>query len=398
MRALLLMIGAALVLNACGSSANLKPPRELQPLAEPEVRIESLWSTQAGRGVGDQFLQLPVRHHEQTGYAADYQGYIKAFELATGKRIWERQTGLELATGAVYYNGHLYFGTRQGEVVALSADDGEIIWRVEVSSEVIARPAVADGTVVARTNDGKLFALEAATGLRRWVYDRSVPSLTLRGNSAPVIANDLVIAGSDNGRLSALVLSNGSVFWETAISYPSGKTELERMVDIDAEPVVVGDVVYAVSYQGRLAAVDISSGRIVWARDMSSYTGMAVDDYRIYLSDSKGQVLALNRRNGATLWRQDKLLRRGVTRPQLDGPYLVVADYDGYLHWLLRESGELAGRARINAGFYLMTDEYDDYDPAFRKENNILTRPLVAGERVIAVDRKGYLAAFGRAE
>lgn len=398
MRHLLAPILIALLASACGNSANLKPPRELQPLAEPDVRIESLWSGQAGRGVGDQFLHLPVRHHDQTGYAADYQGYVKAFELDTGKLKWERQTELELATGAVYDNGRLYFGTRQGEVVALSAEDGEIVWRAEVSSEVIARPAVADGTVVARTNDGKLFALEAANGLRRWVYDRSVPALTLRGNSAPVIANDLVIAGSDNGRLSALVLSNGSVFWETAISYPSGKTELERMVDIDADPVVVGDVVYAVSHQGRLAAVDIGSGRIVWARDMSSYTGMAVDDYRIYLSDSEGQILALNRRNGATLWRQDKLLRRGVTRPQLDGPYLVVADYDGYLHWLLRESGELAGRARINAGFYLMTDEYDGYDPAFRKENNVLTPPLVVGERVIAVDRKGYLAAFGRAE
>ena len=254
MRALLLILGAALVLSAC-SSANLKPPRELEPLTEPEVRIETLWSGQAGRGVGDQFLHLPVRHHEQTGYAADYQGYVKAFELATGKLKWERHTDLELATGAVYDNGRLYFGTRQGEVVALSAEEGELLWRAELSSEVIARPAVADGTLVARTNDGKLFALEAASGERRWVYDRSVPALTLRGNSAPVIVNDLVIAGSDNGRLSALVLSNGSVFWETAISYPSGKTELERMIDIDAEPVVVGDVVYAVTYQGRLAAV-----------------------------------------------------------------------------------------------------------------------------------------------
>lgn len=283
-------------------------------------------------------------------------------------------------------------------MVALSAADGKQIWRSEVSSEVIARPAVANGTVVVRTNDGKLFALEASSGLRRWVYDRSVPPLTLRGNSAPVIASDLVIAGSDNGRLTALQLTNGTVFWETAISHPSGKTELERMIDIDADPVVVGDVVYAVTYQGRLAAVQIGSGRILWARDMSSYTGMAVDDYRIYLSDSEGQVLALNRRNGATLWRQDKLLRRSTTRPQLDGPYLVVADYDGYLHWLSRESGKLAGRARLNAAYYLFTDEYDGYEHVFRKENNVLARPLVAGERVIAVDRTGYLAAFRRIE
>lgn len=393
----LVVLGAALGLVACGSSVNLKPPQELEPL-DQRVRVETLWSGQAGRGVSDLYLQLPVQHHDKTGYAADYQGYVKAFDLDSGQLRWERQTGLELSTGAAYASGRLYFGTRQGEVIALSAEDGKLIWRRELSSEVIARPAVAGNTVVARTNDGKLFALEADSGLRRWVYDRSVPPLTLRGNSAPVIANDLVIAGSDNGRLTALVLSNGTVFWETAISHPSGKTELERMIDIDADPVVVGDVVYAVSFQGRLAAVEIGSGRILWARDMSSHTGMAADDYRIYLSDSEGQVLALNRRNGSTLWRQDKLLRRSVTRPQLDGPYLVVADYDGYLHWLSRESGKLEGRARLNAGFYLFTDEYDGYQHAYRKANNVLARPLVAGERVIAVDRKGYLAAFRRVE
>lgn len=388
---------AGLLLAGCGSSPNIKPPRELTPI-DSAVRIETLWSSQAGQGAGEFYLQLPVRHHGNTGYAADYQGYLKAFDLDTGRLRWERQTGLELSTGAVYHDGRLYLGTRQGEVVALGATDGKTIWRHEVSSEVIARPAVANGTVVVRSNDGKLFALEADTGERRWVYDRGVPSLTLRGNSAPVIANDLVIAGSDNGRLSALVLSNGSVFWETPISHPSGKTELERMIDIDANPVVVGNVVYAVSFQGRLAAVDISSGRILWARDMSSHTGMVVDEYRIYLSDSEGQVLALNRRSGATLWRQDKLLRRALTRPQLDGPYLVVADYDGYLHWLSRESGKIEGRARLNAAFYLFTDEYDGYDPAFRKQNNVLARPLVVGERVIASDRHGFLAAFRRVE
>ncbi|WP_166668808.1 outer membrane protein assembly factor BamB [Thiohalophilus thiocyanatoxydans] len=387
----------ALLVGACGSSPNLQPPRELEPIDEP-MRIDTVWSGQAGRGAGEQSLQLPVRHHEETAYAADYQGYVKAFAVDSGKTVWERQTGLELATGAVHANGRLYFGTRQGEVVALSAEDGRELWRSELSSEVIARPAVADGTLVARTNDGKVFALEAASGLRRWVYDRDVPALTLRGNSAPIIVNDLVIAGSDNGRLTALVLDNGSVFWETPISHPSGKTELERMIDIDAEPVVVDEMVYAVTYQGRLAAVDIRSGRVQWTREMSSYTGMVADDQRIYLTDSEGQILALNRRNGSTLWRQDKLQRRNPTRPRLEGPYLVVADYDGYLHWLLRESGRMEGRARLNAGAYLFTDESDDYEHVFRKENNVLARPLVVGERVIAVDRHGFLAAFRRAE
>lgn len=391
-----IVLGLLLGLTAC-SSPNLKPPRELEPI-EPTVRVDTLWSAQVGEGVSEFYLHLPVLHHADTGYAADYEGYLEAFDLATGRVNWEKHTGLELATGAVYHDGRLYLGTRQGEVVALSAQNGELIWRSQVSSEVIARPAVARETVVVRTNDGKLFALDADNGERRWVYDRSVPPLTLRGNSAPVITEDLVIVGSDNGRLSALVLNNGTVFWETVISYPSGKTELERMVDIDADPVVIDNVVYAVSFQGRLAAVEISSGRILWTREISSYSGMTADDYRIYLSDSEGQILALNRRNGSTLWRQDKLLRRSPTTPQLDGPYVVVADYDGYLHWLSRESGKLEGRARLNAGFYLFTNEYDGYVPAFRKANNILARPLVIDDKVIAVDRTGFLSAFQRVE
>ncbi len=391
------LVMAVLLLASGCSSSNLQPPRELTPLEDP-LRVISLWTRQAGSGVGDQFLRLPIQHHGDTGYAADYQGYVKAFALKTGKTAWEKQTGLELATGAVYYDDRLLFGTRQGEVVALSATDGSLVWRSRVSSEVIARPAVAKGVVVVRTNDGKLYALNSDNGQRLWVYDRSVPALTLRGNSAPVISNDLVITGSDNGRLAALVLKNGSVFWETSIALPTGRTELERIIDIDADPVVVGDVVYAVTYQGRLAAVNLASGRILWARDMSSYTGIAVDAYRVYLSDAEGQVWALNRRNGATLWRQDKLLRRSVTAPVLDGSHLVVADYDGYLHWLSRESGKIEARARVNAGFYLFTDEYDGYDPVFRKENNVLATPLAVRQGIIAVDRKGNMAAYHLAD
>ena len=170
--------------------------------------------------------------------------------------------------------------------------------------------------------------------------------------------------------------------------------ELERMIDIDADPIVMGDVVYTVTYQGRLAAVNLASGRMLWTRDLSSYTGMAIDAYRIYLSDAEGQVWALNRYNGATLWRQDKLLRRSLTRPVLDGAHVIVGDYDGYLHWISREDGKLKGRARVNAGYYLLNEDYDEDDLTFRKANNILATPLVLSDRIIAIDRKGHMTAF----
>jgi len=391
------VIAAVMLVSGCGGTSNLQPPEALTPLDKP-LSVATLWHRQVGNGVGDQFLKLPVQNHGDIGYVADYKGYVKAFNIKNGDLRWEKQTGLELATPAVYDNGRLLFGTRQGEVVALSATDGNLVWRSRVSSEVIAKPAVAQGIVVVRSNDGKVYALDSDSGARRWVYDRSVPPLTLRGNSAPVINSGLVLTGSDNGRLTALVLKNGSVFWETPIAVPSGRTELERIIDIDADPVVVGDVVYAVSYQGRLAAVNMASGRLLWARDMSSYTDFAVDAYRIYLSDAGGQVWALNRQNGATLWRQDKLLRRSLTGPVLYGPHVVVADFDGFLHWLSREDGKLEARSRINAGFYLFTNEYDEYIPAFRKANNVLARPLVVEDRVIAVDRKGNMDAFQLAD
>jgi outer membrane protein assembly factor BamB len=387
------VIAAVILVSGCGGASNLQPPNALTPLDKP-LRVETLWNRQAGNGVGDQYLKLPVQNHGDIGYVADYKGYVKAFNIKNGDLRWEKQTGLELATPAVYDDGRLLFGTRQGEVVALSASDGDLVWRSRVSSEVIAKPAVAQGIVVVRSNDGKLYALDSDSGARRWVYDRSVPPLTLRGNSAPIINSGLVITGSDNGRLTALVLKNGSVFWETPIAVPSGRTELERIIDIDADPVVVGDVVYAVSYQGRLAAVNMASGRLLWARDMSSYTDFAVDAYRIYLTDADGQVWALNRRNGATLWRQDKLLRRSVTGPVLYGSHVVVADFDGFVHWLSREDGKLESRARINAAYYLFNEDYDKYDPVFRKENNVLAMPLSAQNEVIVIDRRGNMAAF----
>jgi outer membrane protein assembly factor BamB len=237
--------------------------------------------------------------------------------------------------------------------------------------------------------------MEAASGKSIWIYDRTVPLLTLRGISTPVIHNDIVIVGSDSGKLAALTLKTGTVLWETQIADPKGRTELERMVDIDVQPVVIEDVVYVVTYQGRLATVQLQSGRMMWARDISSYSGIALDPYRVYVSDVESQVWALNRFTGATLWRQDKLLRRAITGPVLQGPYLVVADYDGYVHWLKREDGRIIARKRVNELWHEeLEDNLDKDEEKFTKANNILVAPQDIASMILVMDRMGHIEAF----
>jgi outer membrane protein assembly factor BamB len=264
-------------------------------------------------------------------------------------------------------------------VIALSAEDGALRWRVRVSSEVLAPPRASGGVVVVRTVDGRLAGLDGLTGGRLWAYDRSVPILTLRGTSPPVITHDAVLAGLDSGRLVAVALRDGRALWEQQITQPRGRSELERMVDIDAEPVVANETVYVVTYQGSIAALDLFSGRGRWQREMSSNTGLGVDSRHVYVSDTLGQVWAMDRASGSAVWRQARLKGRGLTAPVAVGEHVVVGDAEGYLHWLRRDDGQFAARTRLDSA-------------------GIAAAPVVAdGETVFVYGKGGTLAAV-RAE
>jgi len=385
---------SSMIIVACGSSPSpVLPPVKLTHIKN-EIQITNDWTRNLDQGASFGYLKLKPVIDDGKLYSVDHTGYLQLTDLKTGRQIWEKRLNTTISTGPSLQAGQLYVGTSQGEVIALSPDKGEVRWRKILSSEVLATPRAADGTVVVRTVDGKMYGLSAADGKNRWIYSRDVPLLTLRGNSAPVISNGIVIMGSDSGKLTALTLHDGTVLWETTVAVPQGRTELERIIDIDAELVVVKDVVYVVSYQGRLAAVQINSGRIHWARDMSSYTGMEVDPYRVYLTDAEGYVWAVNRFNGATIWRQEKLLRRSLTRPALQKGYLVVADYNGYVHWLSREDGHLVARKRINEAYYLFTSPDPDDEILFDRAENVLSTPVIHGETILALDRMGTMSAF----
>ncbi len=348
------------------------------PLVEftPQVEVDVIWSRDVGAGSKDDQLELVPALDTGRVFAADAKGRVKAFDAASGVPLWQielKKTRISGGTGAG--DGLVLLGTTEGEVIALAQDSGEQRWRVHVSSEILSPPAASSGVVVVRTVDGNLFGLDSSTGQRMWSYDRTVPVLTLRGTAAPVIQGDIVLSGFDNGRLAAISLNNGRPLWESRITLPRGRTEIERMVDIDAEPVVVGDAVYAVTYQGRVAALDLQTGRTIWRRDMSSYAGIGADAGRLYITDDMSHVWALDRYSSASLWRQTKLQARMVTAPVRHQEYVVVGDGLGYLHLMHHEDGQFVGRTRIDS-------------------EGIAAPPIIGEDTIYVLGKGGDLAAL----
>lgn len=307
-------------------------------------------------------------------YAADLEGEVEAIDAASGDVIWSVDLDVPASGGPGVGEGLVLVGTGNGEVLALAAADGALVWRTRVSSEVLAPPLAARGIVVVRTGDGKIVGLSVGDGSRLWVYDRTVPALTLRGTSTPALVGDGVVAGFDSGRLVALTIADGQAAWEATVAVPRGRSELERMVDIDADPLVVGNVVYTVTYQGQLAALDLASGSVLWRREMSAHSGFAADDANLYLTDATSHVWAMERTSGASVWRQTRLERRDLTAPAVIGRHLAVADFEGWVHWLRAEDGEIV--ARVDVG------------------DAVIARPVASDGVLFVYERDGTLTAL----
>lgn len=348
----------AIGLGGCswfGSKEDINPPA---PLVEftAQFQPQSLWQTKTEVKLDNHFLKLsPVLFGQQLILTSP-DGEVESLNIENAERLWRTSLKFDLTSGAGVGEDMILLGGRKGEVIALTAADGKELWRIPrkaadgvpavpgISSEILSPPQVARGIVVVRSVDGKLTALSAKDGTNLWSYQRQVPLLSLRGTSAPIIDGSVVYAGFDNGRLSAINLSDGKPLWETRLSQPSGRSELERMVDIDADLHMFRGTLFITGFQGRTAAVDISNGEILWNKDTSSYTGLAVDIVNLYLSDSQGHVQAFDRYTGRVLWKQDKLQYRRLTAPINQGDYIVVGDFAGYLHWLRKDDGQFAAR------------------------------------------------------
>jgi outer membrane protein assembly factor BamB len=347
------------------------------PLVEFQQTINTIkiWSRGTGDGTDEQYLKLSPVVANQRVYVVDTDGDLTAMDATNGDRIWSKDIDARVTGGPGYGDKMVLVGTGDGDVIAFDADNGKRLWKAEVSSEVLSAPQRSGDTVIARTVDGKIFGLDSKTGRRHWIYDRSVPPLTLRGTGTPVIKDGTVIAGFDGGRMAALDLASGRLLWETRIAAAKGTSELERLVDIDSEPVIINGVIYVASFQGQLAAVQMATGRVLWSRDISSYAGFCVDSGTVYLTDDESNVTAFDRYSGDLLWKQEKLHARAVTAPAIVGDYLVVGDVQGYLHWMSKQDGHFVARNRVS-------------------DERIIAAPVVAGRIVYVFDTDGELAAY----
>ena len=276
-------------------------------------------------------------------YASGAAGQVVGFDTRSGNAVARINAGQRLSSGVGASGALIVVATGKGEVLAFESS-GKLLWKVQLPGEVLA-PPVIDGTlVVARVGDGRIYGLDTADGKRRWVYQRSTPSLSLRNHSGVVLERGAIFAGFPGGRLVALAAATGNVGWDSVVALPRGTTELERVADVMGPPVVDGDRVCAVAYQGRVTCFDTQSGTTIWARDMSSIAGMDADHRGVYVTDDKNAVVALDKSTGASLWKQDKLFGRGVSAPLAFGRFVVVCDFEGYLHFLSREDGSFAAR------------------------------------------------------
>lgn len=367
----------ALAVLAVGCSSNSKkelPPAELTKFDE-EVELRTEWSRSIGDGQGETFNMLVPAIDGDVIYAADVEGLVVAMDRTSGDVIWRKKLDIPVsgAVGAAY--GQVLLGTLKGEVVALDSSSGEEQWRARVTSEVLAAPASNGDVVVVQTQDDRLIAFDADTGNQRWISENTPAVLTLRGTGSPLVTNRLVVAGLSSGKVVAVDAQRGLPVWEQRIAIPQGRSELERVVDIDGGLLLSGGTVYAVSYQGRVAALDLESGRVLWQREASSSVGVAQGFGNVYVSLASGTVEGIDERSSSALWSNDSLARRQLSAPETFSSYIAVGDLEGYLHLLSQVDGRFVGRERIDS-------------------SGLRARPLVVGDWLYAFGNGGKLVAL----
>lgn len=358
-----------------GGEDNADPP---SPLVEytAELQVDVLWKEQVGDGADEQSLKLVPAIINGKVIAADRNGLVQARDMATGALRWETEAEVSFSGGPGIGNGTVILGSNNAEVLALNSEDGQILWKTNVSSEVLSVPVVAKNIIIVRTTDGGVFALDEKNGHKLWSYESSIPALSVRGSSSPIITEENVIGGYDNGKLMALRLSDGKFVWETSVAIPKGRSEVERLVDLDVDPIMASGNIYIASYRGGVAAITETDGEGVWRNeDVSTHTGISNDWRYLYISDSLSDVWQLDQRNGSSLWKQKDLHQRKLTSPATYGNYVVVGDYEGYVHWLSNSDGRQLGRVQIT-------------------DSPIDAKPVVVNDTIYVYAKDGTLAAL----
>jgi outer membrane protein assembly factor BamB len=374
---------ATAMLSGCSSVKNLFGGRNKDKTGEPaklvdftaSAKVNKLWSVSAGKGedrlgIGQQPAVL-----DGNVYAAAVDGGVSAYALSSGAQLWHHESkGARLSGGPGAGDGLVVVGGLEGEVVALNAADGQEKWTAKVGNEVLSAPAIGGGMVFVHSNDGRVTAFDAGTGARRWFHSVESPALTVRGTGGITLGPGIVFVGGDNGTLTALNMNDGNVLWSTPVAQADGRTELERMADVDAAPVLEGTTLFASSYKGRTVAIDGPSGQVMWTSDHGGARGAAISNSAVVVTDKGGMVVGLDKNSGGSLWQQSGLANRNVSAPAVQGDYAVVGDLDGVLHWLRLNDGAFAARSKMG--------------------DAIVGRPVVADGVLVVQSRDGKLAAF----
>lgn len=348
---LLLVSTLALGLAGCNTiehRSEIIPKAPLPPLSNQKMHTKAMWSSKHGVGSAKKEANLHLAITPTLVISMDTKGELRAQDRQTGKMVWKIYTKVEPASGPTVIQNMILIGSTDAYLQAYRLQDGALAWRVPVSGEMLSTPKGVQNTVYFSTLDGSVIALNVEDGRQLWRYSLNSPSIVLRHSSSPALTSQHVIAGFANGRLVALNRRDGSVEWEREVSIPKGRSDIQRMSDIAADPVIMNEVVYVVNYQGRLAALSVQSGNPIWERDMSSYTGFNVGRQAIFVSDIRGHVWSVDRRSGKTLWEQPALQGRYLTKPVLWNDLLVVADDEGYLHWLSQSTGYYIDRIKLD--------------------------------------------------
>lgn len=373
----LAFITCTLLLTACSGffeKDNVPGPKSLTKIT-PEIRPQRLWFIRAGSGgASDEYLKMSPAISETAIFTASIRGTVSSIDKSSGHINWQVDTKLPISSGPGVGDGIVVVGTRKGDVIALLQNNGGQRWKTVVPGEILAKPAVSQGYVIVKAVDGHLRALSTQDGRELWSAQQVEPALILRGSSEPLIRDRNVIVGFANGNLSKFSLGEGQLLWMHPIAISEGAFAIQRMIDIDANPVVFEHHVYAATYQGKITKVDGASGRPLWSHDISSYTGMIADNNAVYISDAKSHVWAFDADSGLINWRQTDLDARIVSGPAIMGNYVIVGDAQGYLHWLSKNDGHFAARDYVGSAIY--------------------AAPIVENNVLYALTNTGYLAAY----
>lgn len=367
----------AMLLASCGIFGDKDKglePKELVKFKQT-LKVKRLWSAKLGDEA--EFLRVSLRPVGDGNriYAASHDGVVSAFEPNNGKRVWRNELDTMLSAGPGVGEGRVVVVSRDGYAISLDAVTGTEQWRVDIDGESLARPIVSGESIIVQTIDNRLHALSVYDGRELWALEQSTPSLTMRGSADPMLIGTTVVGGFDNGRLVATNLLSGDVIWESLLSPPTGRSDLDRLSDVDGAIAVVGQDIYAAGYQGRLAAVASESGQVLWNRDISSYEGVSADWNSVYTVLEDGEIVALSRRDGAEVWRNSDLLRREPTLPIAFHTTVAVGDFEGYLHFFSNLSGNPVARVKLGGAA-------------------ITSAPVVVADRLYVQSDSGSIAAY----